>query len=277
MHVRLPHTFKYAVLIAGIAIISAAAGGAYWSIVDAKTASIQKTPSLKSQVWTFASSEPATLSKLSGIHPKQTATHTPASVKAADTSGAGHDNPALPTVIVNKKHPLQPLDYTPPIASLSCDGTVAYLNPQAAASFTAMCTAATDAGLPFRVTSSFRSYQNQVATYNYWVQQNGSAAAADTVSARPGYSEHQTGFAFDVASAGCALECFAGTPHYAWMQTHAAEYGFIQRYYAGSEAITGYSAEAWHYRYVGSAVALDMKARGIKTLEQYWNVTGGDY
>jgi len=140
-----------------------------------------------------------------------------------------------------------------------------------------MCAAATAAGLPFRITSSFRSYQNQVDTYNQWVAVNGSTASADTVSARPGYSEHQTGYAMDIASGGCALDCFAGTPQYAWMQAHAAEYGFIQRYYDGYESITGYSPEPWHYRYVGIQVAEDMKARGIKTLEQYWGVSGGDY
>ena len=105
------------------------------------------------------------------------------------------------------------------------------------------------------------------------------AAGADTYSARPGYSEHQTGFAVDVANATgtCSLDCFGTTSQYAWLQQHAADYGFIQRYYAGFEAITGYKAEEWHYRYVGVAIAKDMQQRGIKTLEQYWGVPGGTY
>ena len=115
-----------------------------------------------------------------------------------------------------------------------------------------------------------------MSTYAYWVSVSG-ASGADTYSARPGYSEHQTGYAFDVAAGGCALDCFGTTSQYQWMQQHAAEYGFIQRYYAGYESITGYKAEGWHYRYVGVDVAQDMKAKGIKTLEQYWSIPGGDY
>ena len=140
-----------------------------------------------------------------------------------------------------------------------------------------MLQAAAAAGAPLSVTSSFRSYSNQVSTYNYWVKINGSAASADTVSARPGYSEHQTGLAIDFSAGGCSLECFAGTAQYTWMKANAAEYGFIERYMPGMTSITGYSPEAWHYRYVGATVAKDMKAKGVKTLEQYWSVAGGDY
>lgn len=141
-----------------------------------------------------------------------------------------------------------------------------------------MFTAAATAGVPLSLTSSYRSYDNQVATYNHWVHVNGSYAAADTVSARPGYSEHQTGLAVDLMRPdGCSLECFAKTAQYAWMKDNAHKYGFIERYQVGQEAITGYSPEAWHWRYVGPAAATDMKTKGVKTLEQYWNVEGGSY
>lgn len=102
-------------------------------------------------------------------------------------------------------------------------------------------------------------------------------AGADTYSARPGYSEHQTGLAFDVAANGCTLNCFGSTSQYQWFQQNAADYGFIQRYYSGYEVITGYKSEEWYYRYVGASIAKDMQAKGIKTLEQYWNIPGGDY
>src|SRR5690606_33199023 len=124
--------------------------------------------------------------------------------------------------------------------------------------------------------SSYRSYNTQIATYNRWVSISGSAGA-DTYSARPGYSEHQTGFVIDVAAKGCTLDCFGETSQYKWFQQNSAKFGFIQRYHAGYESITGYKAEEWHYRYVGVEVALDMQAKGIKTLEQYWNIPGGDY
>lgn len=185
-----------------------------------------------------------------------------------------HGDPSQIDIIVNKTHCLSPIDYAPNDL-VSVDG--ATISAKAAPHFAALMDAATQAGLPLSITSSYRSFSNQVATYNGWVATNGSTAQADQVSARPGYSEHQTGFAIDFKAGSCALECLTTTPQYAWLQEHAADYGFIQRYVPGYETITGYHSEAWHYRYVGTQVAQDMKAKGIKTLEQYWNIPGGDY
>lgn len=178
-------------------------------------------------------------------------------------------------VLVNKKHCIQPLTYAP-ADLVSVRG--ATISAKAAPSFEQMMAAASAAGFPLSVTSSYRSYQTQVSTYNYWVSVSG-AAGADTYSARPGYSEHQTGFAVDLANASgsCSLDCFGSTAEYQWLQANAATYGFIQRYYAGKDDVTGYGAEEWHYRYVGAAVALDMKQRGILTLEEYWGLPGGTY
>jgi len=179
------------------------------------------------------------------------------------------------SVLANKKHCLQPVTFVPSDLVTVYGAT---LSNKAAPSFKALYEAAAAAGQSLSVTSSYRSYSNQVSTYAYWVSTSGQAGA-DTYSARPGYSEHQTGLALDVANGdgSCSLDCFGTTPQYDWLQAHAAEYGFIQRYYVGFDAITGYKAEEWHYRYVGKEVALDMKAKGIKTLEQYWGLPGGGY
>lgn len=187
---------------------------------------------------------------------------------------SAHQNPNTIDVVVNKKHCFNPVNFVPGDLS-SYNGYV--MSAKVIPDLTAMFGAAAAAGVPLSITSSYRSYANQVATYNNWVAVNGSTTAADTVSARPGYSEHQTGFAVDLAAGGCSLECFLTSAQYTWLSEHAAEYGFIQRYPVGLTSITGYSDEAWHYRYVGAAVAQDMKAKGIKTLEQYWGVTGGGY
>lgn len=178
-------------------------------------------------------------------------------------------------VLVNKKHCIQPLNYAPADLVTLYGATI---SAKAADDFTALYQAAQAAGQGISVTSSYRSYNTQVSTYNYWVSISG-ADGADEYSARPGYSEHQTGFAIDFANAtgSCSLDCFGTTSQYAWLQDNAATYGFIQRYYAGKEAVTGYKAEEWHYRYVGPTVALDMKAKGILTLEEYWGIPGGDY
>jgi len=192
---------------------------------------------------------------------------------ASCNTGKTHNNPASIDVVVNKKHCMQPLSYVPGDLISSRGAT---LSAKAMPNFNALMAAADAAGQSMSITSSFRSYNDQVSTYAYWVNTSG-VAGADTYSARPGYSEHQTGFVFDVAAPGCVLDCFGTTTQYAWMQANAASYGFIQRYYTGYDSITGYKAEEWHYRYVGVSVAKDMAARGVKTLEQYWNVTGGNY
>ena len=187
---------------------------------------------------------------------------------------SAHQNPNNIDVVVNKQHCFSPIDFVPSDLS-SYNGFT--MSAKIIPSLTAMFTDAATAGSPLTITSSYRSYTNQVATYNNWVAVNGSTAAADTVSARPGYSEHQTGFAVDLAAGSCALECFLNSSQYTWLAEHAADYGFIQRYPVGLTSITGYSDEAWHYRYVGTTVAKDMKSKGVKTLEQYWNITGGGY
>lgn len=188
-------------------------------------------------------------------------------------SSTKHNDPNKTDVLVNKRHCLLPLNYEPnDLVSIGSE----FIRAVAYNDYIAMFKAAADAGQGFRVTSGYRSYSSQVNTFNHWVSISG-MDGADTYSARPGYSEHQTGLVIDVAAGGCVLDCFGTTSQYKWLQENAAKYGFIQRYYVGKESITGYSAEEWHYRYVGVTVATDMKNKGIKTLEEYWGMPGGDY
>ena len=193
------------------------------------------------------------------------------------TTAAPHcdvSNPTSIIVIVNKKHCINPPSWAPPDLT-SLDGYL--MRSVTAAHMQQMMQAAAAAGLPFGLTSAYRSYSDQVATYNNWVQVNGSTTAADTVSARPGYSEHQTGLAADLDASGCVLECFGGTGQYAWLKQNAANFGFIERYPSGLTGVTGYSPEPWHWRYVGSDTALAMKRGGVQTLEEYLGISGGDY
>ncbi len=197
----------------------------------------------------------------------------PAGAVATPTN-CGVDNPASITVVINKKHCFNPLSWAP--SDLVSVGGYP-MRAEAANQMIAMMNAAAAAGAGFDLSSAYRSYANQVTVYNHWVAVNGSQAAADTVSARPGYSEHQTGLAADVKVGSCALECFRGKPAHVWLQANAHTYGYIERYPPGLSSITGYSPEAWHWRYVGAGVAQDMKAKGIQTLEQYYGISGGDY
>ena len=120
--------------------------------------------------------------------------------------------------------------------------------------------------------SGFRSYDYQKTLYDNYVSRDGQAAA-DRYSARPGYSEHQTGLVFDLTDkSGNLLEDSRASQ---WLKDNAHNYGFIVRFQAGKEASTGYMPEAWHIRYVGKE-AKDIHDSGL-SLEEYFGIEGGDY
>lgn len=163
-------------------------------------------------------------------------------------------------IIANKKHPLS-ADYAP--------GE----EPQALAAFQNLIADMQAKGFDVSNNySGFRSYETQASLYQSYVDQDGQAAA-DTYSARPGYSEHQTGLAFDLLdSSGNLLEEPTASQ---WLAENAHHYGFIVRYLPGKENSTGYMAESWHVRYIGQE-ATDIYNSGL-TLEEYFGVPGGDY
>ena len=204
---------------------------------------------------------------------KATAAAHPAGTTSS-TAACDVSDPTNITAVLNKKHCFNPIDWAPSDL-ISVDGY--YLRSEAATQIQQLMSAASKAGVPIEFSSAYRSYANQQVTYRNWVAANGSQAAADTVSARPGFSEHQTGLAADLKAGNCYLECFGDTAQYTWLTEHAAEYGFIRRYPVGLTSITGYAPEAWHWRYVGISAAKDMKAKGIETLEEYLGISGGDY
>ena len=163
-------------------------------------------------------------------------------------------------IIVNKKHGLSK-DYNP--------GE----NPTAKAAFVRLRDDMINQGLNVgRSYSGFRSYGYQKTLYDNYVSRDGQAAA-DRYSARPGYSEHQTGLVFDLTDkSGNLLEDSRASQ---WLKDNAHNYGFIVRFQAGKEASTGYMPEAWHIRYVGKE-AKDIHDSGL-SLEEYFGIEGGDY
>jgi len=189
-----------------------------------------------------------------------------------------HSDPTRIDVIVNKKHCIQPLTFTPNTLTVSCaGGDSAVITSSAVDDFKALCSAAKAAGVPLGITSSYRSYQTQVSTYNYWVSVSGKKGA-DTYSARPGYSEHQTGLAIDFrVPGGAQLSDFTGTKQQKWLAKNAWKYGFIQRYTGSNQRDTGYTAEPWHFRYLGRAIAKHYTSSRADSLESYWNIPGGEY
>ena len=120
--------------------------------------------------------------------------------------------------------------------------------------FLALQTAAKDElGITLMPTTAFRDQNFQKVLYDKYVKKDG-VKAADTYSARPGYSEHQTGLAIDIMNA--KSEFLTSTDvEYDWLVKNSYKYGFILRYPKDKETITGYMAEEWHFRYVGKDVA----------------------
>lgn len=123
------------------------------------------------------------------------------------------------------------------------------------------------AGYSMSLMSGFRSFETQDELYNDYVKADG-VEVANTYSAWPGHSEHQTGLAFDV---GWVDLQFANTGAGKWLANHAHEYGFIIRYPQGKESITGYQYEPWHIRYLGVDLATKVYESGL-CLEEYLGV-----
>lgn len=163
-------------------------------------------------------------------------------------------------VVANKHYPMSK-DYNP--------GE----NPTAKAELLKLIAAMQQAGFPISDNySGFRSYETQTQLYQNYVDKDGKAEA-DRYSARPGYSEHQTGLAFDLIGTNGDLVTEEKAAQ--WLLDHAADYGFVVRYLKGKEKETGYMAEEWHLRYVGKE-AKDIAASGL-SLEEYYGFEGGDY
>ena len=171
-------------------------------------------------------------------------------------------------VLANKKHPL-PANDNP--------GE----NPTARQKVNKLISDAQALGLNVsNQVSGFRAYETQAGLYNNYVASHGKQEA-DRFSARPGYSEHQTGLVFDLIDNQGQLLGAEGTSESSkkaaeWLDKNAHKYGFIVRYKPQFVEKTGYMEESWHIRYVGEDVAKTIYEKNI-SLEEYLNAPGGDY
>lgn len=199
-----------------------------------------------------ASLPPATPAPTSEPTPTPTAEPTPEpgpDIQVVD--GVTYVNGIL---IANKSYGL-PADYAPGVVE------------EAAAAFEEMAAGAAKDGISLFIASGFRSYDYQAKLYQRYVDRDG-VEKADTYSARPGHSEHQTGLAFDLNEVS---DAFIGTPEAEWLAAHAHEYGFIIRYPADKVEITGYKYEPWHVRYLGKETAAAVYESGL-CLEEYLGI-----
>ena len=213
--------------------------------------------------------------------PNTNNTAQPAPSKPFNKNAKPIDDPESIWVIVNKRRPLSPRDYAP--GDLVAPEVALRLSPrdqemlmrkEVAIAIKELFADAKKDGRELMVASAYRPYTMQEHLYNRYVAQQGQAAA-DTQSARPGFSEHQTGLAVDLepADRSCEIEtCFADTPEGKWVAANAYKYGFVLRYHEGQDDVTGYMYEPWHLRYVGKELADELHRQGNPTLEQFFDL-----
>ena len=171
-------------------------------------------------------------------------------------------------------------DYKPPDlvpvsrAGISGPG---YIRQVAIDDLRALADAAADAGTPIAVNSPYRSYVEQVGSFNGWVNVDGYNDAI-TYSQRPGHSEHQLGLTIDFMTegGGSALKGdWATTPAGRWMANNAWKYGWVMSYPRGKggklfNTVTCFHYEPWHYRYLGRDIAAKVHASGLTIREYLW-------
>ena len=193
-----------------------------------------------------------------------------------DRNAHSIDDPMSIWVVSNKRRPLHPIDFAPSDLTMPKNVENQFSQPlrkPAARAVSRMLAAAQADGQNVWIISAYRDYATQVSLYQRYVDRDGKTAA-DRYSARPGHSEHQTGLVVDLDDHGsCYLEgCFGKTSAGKWLAKHAAEYGFIVRYPKGKEQVTGFMPEPWHFRYVGTDLALEMQRTGVTTLEEFFGL-----
>jgi D-alanyl-D-alanine carboxypeptidase len=143
-----------------------------------------------------------------------------------------------------------------------------FIRRVALADLRAMDRAARLAGARFAVASAFRSFSRQATMFSNRVALVGRATALRTV-ARAGHSEHQLGTAIDFRSYDGRTP-FSTTRAGAWMKANAWRYGWVMSYPRGKAAVTCYSWEPWHFRYVGRTVARAMHYSGLTPRQWIW-------
>lgn len=182
-------------------------------------------------------------------------------------------------ILANKKYLMQktyiPADLVVPNVEFSFGDTTiekAHMRKAAALGLEKMFQGAKSSGYELYAVSGYRSYKRQQEVFDAEVAAKGDAKAREAV-AYPGTSEHQTGLAMDISSKSQDFnltESFGTTEEGKWAKENAHKYGFILRYPAGKEAVTGYQYESWHFRYVGEEAATIIYQNNW-TLEEFFD------
>jgi len=188
-------------------------------------------------------------------------------------------DPESSWIVVNKQNPLNPIDYVPkdlvapqfPVLNANPYGRKLRKEASKAAYKLAMAMKAAGKG-SLVIQSAYRSYAEQKTIHARQVEKYG-LATGEALAARPGYSEHQTGWAMDVSARGqgCQIRvCFGQTKAGRWLAGNAWRFGFIIRYPSEAMEVTGYQYEPWHLRFVGQGLAMVMHEDKVRVLEKFF-------
>jgi len=209
------------------------------------------------------------------------AVNNPTPAHATSLAPLSIEDPASPWVVVNKLRPLNPIKYTPKdlvapkFGTLNANPYGLKLRKEASTAAYKLAMAMKAAGQgSLIIQSAYRSFAEQKTIHARQVEKYG-VKAGEALAARPGYSEHQTGWAMDVSARnqGCQIRvCFGQTKAGLWLAANAYKHGFIIRYPSNATPTTGYQYEPWHLRYVGTGLARVMHDDKVSTLEKFFSL-----
>lgn len=194
--------------------------------------------------------------------------------------------------LANRQHLLdsgyEPIDLVNVTCKKSADAGTPMLRQAASDAINAMFAAAQEAGYTLYLKSGYRTYRTQKTMYNNRLEKLG---RDDGLVSFPGASDHQTGLGADILNYAWTKKDgmnkeFAKEQEAQWMEAHCHEFGFILRYMADKEEITGIKFEPWHFRYVGKEAAAYIMENHL-SLEEFteewqayvasWEAAGGDF
>jgi D-alanyl-D-alanine carboxypeptidase len=208
-------------------------------------------------------------------HAVHTASPKPTTTSGFDRTAHSLDDPSSIWVVVDKQRPLQPRNYVPSdlVTPAVPHTNVPRLRRVASDALLAMFADAKEDGITLYSLSAYRSYTTQASLFDRNMRRLGADETLE-LTARPGYSEHQTGLADDLGDhSACDLAvCFESHPAAKWLAANSWRYGWILRYPLGYTTITGIQTEPWHFRYIGEPAAKQMHTTGVKTLEQFFDL-----
>lgn len=209
------------------------------------------------------------------------AVNNPTPSQATSLAWYSNTDPDSHWIVVNKQRPLNPINYVPKdlvapkFSTLNANPYARKLRKDASTAIYKLAMAMYKEGKgSLVIQSAYRSYAEQKTIHARQVERYG-LKAGEALAARPGHSEHQTGWAVDVSARGqgCQIRvCFGQTKAGSWIAKNAYKYGFIIRYPNYATPVTGYQYEPWHLRYVGKGLARVMHDDKVTTLEKFFNL-----